>query len=169
MRRIDVVIAFGNAAAGKVARLGTVAGFVAPSPDLTLEDEVLVWFRNDGDQARAVKIDAPLQFHRRHAGKYAVGDVGAEHSFYFRGAASGPSPRARNVFEFVHLSRQLDDAIWEGHLRRNDYSAWFRNVIRDEELAHEARQIEDDRQLAPHDSRAKIASLVLSRYAAPVH
>lgn len=169
LSRIDVVIAFGSAAAGRVARLGSVAGFFAPSPDLTPDDEVLVWFRSEGGQPRAVKIDAPLQFHRRHAGKYAVGDVGSEHSFYFRRATNGPSTRARNVFEFVRLSRQLDDATWEGHLRRNDYSAWFRNVIRDEELAHEARQIEDDRQLAPHDSRAKIASLVLSRYAAPVH
>lgn len=168
LKRIDAVIAFGTAAAEHLARLGKIAGFV-PSQNADLRsDEVLAWIRDHAKGVPfAVKIDAPRQLHRRHAGKYAVGDVGEEHSFYFRDPNSRTTVRARNVCEFVHLSRRLDDATWESHLRHNDYSAWFRDIIRDEELARETRKIEDDRQLAPPDSRAKISSMILSRYAEP--
>lgn len=170
LRRIDAVIAFGTAAAEHLARLGKIAGFAVPSQIGDLRtDEVLAWIRDHAKGVPfAVKIDAPWQLHRRHAGKYAVGDVGEQRSFYFCAPNSRTTVRARNVCEFVHLSRQLDDATWEKHLRHNDYSVWFRDVIRDEELARETRKIEDDRQLAPSDSRAKISSMILSRYAAPV-
>lgn len=97
-----------------------------------------------------------------------MSDVGEANSFYFRDPTSRTTARARNVCEFVHLSRRLNDATWESHLRHNDYSAWFRDVIRDEELAQQTRKIEDDRQLVPSDSRAKISNMILSRYAEPV-
>jgi hypothetical protein len=76
--------------------------------------------------------------------------------------------RAKNACEFVQISRRLDDETWEHHLRAHDYSAWFRNVTKDEELAHQAQEIEDDPNLKPHESRAGICRMVMSRYAAPL-
>ncbi|WP_421999251.1 HAD-IIB family hydrolase [Reyranella sp.] len=166
--RIDAVIAFDGAAVDRLGRLGKVPGFRPTPPVRPLgSNEVFAWFRDDDSGLRTVRIEGPRQVHRRHTGKYAVGDVGEEHSFHFRSPANLAMGRARNACEFVHLARQLDDATWEHHLRRSDYSAWFRDVIRDEELAQETRKVEDDRSLSPDDSRSRIADLVLSRYAAP--
>jgi hydroxymethylpyrimidine pyrophosphatase-like HAD family hydrolase len=169
LQSVDVVIAFGSAAAERLAHLGRIAGYSPPSQDTALHgNEVLAWFRDGTRPAFAVKIDAPRQFHRRHSGKYAVGDVGEARSFYFRGPDNSTAARAKNVCEFARLGRQLGDATWEHHLRRNDYSAWFRDIIGDDELASETRQIEDDRTMTPSASRAKISSMILSRYAAPL-
>jgi hydroxymethylpyrimidine pyrophosphatase-like HAD family hydrolase len=169
LKRIDVVIAFGRGAGERLARVGKVIGFAAPLQGTNVrDDEVVAWFRDDAARTLTVKIDAPRQVHRRHSGKYAVGNVGEEHSFYFRGTGNKTIGCARNVGEFVHLCSHVDDPTWEFHLRRNDYSAWFRNIIRDEVLAEEIKKTEDDRQLTPRDSRAKICRMVMSRFAAPV-
>ncbi len=169
LKKIDGIIAFGKAGSDKLGRLRNSLGSLAQFHDVELHgDEALVWFRHQGDAAIPVNIEAPHQFHRRHTGKYAVGDVGEWHSFYFRGLHNKLDLRAKNICEFVHISRRLDEETWEHHLRAHDYSAWFRNVIKDEELAHEAEKIEDNRGLKPHESRADICRMVLSRYAVPL-
>jgi len=169
LRKVDTVIAFPSAGADALARLADTIGFKAPPPGTRLQsDEVLVWFRHRDQPALVVRIDQPRQAHRRHTGKYAVGDVGEQRSFHFREQDDSVKLRARNVHEFVQHGRLLDDAAWERHLRRNDYSAWFRDVIKDDELARSAKEIEDNRALQPRESRDRICQLVLSRYAAPL-
>jgi hypothetical protein len=42
---------------------------------------VCVWDLHDAE--RVVLLEQPDQTHHRHSGKYAVGDVGAWHAFYF--------------------------------------------------------------------------------------
>ena len=58
--------------------------------------------------------------------------------------------RAQNLNLFLQLGDGVDDATWLHHLRRGDYSRWFRDVIRDEELAAEASRVELDTR-ARHD------------------
>jgi hypothetical protein len=41
--------------------------------------------------------------------------------------------RAQNLTLFLQLVDGIDDATWLHHLRRGDYSRWFRDVIRDED------------------------------------
>jgi DNA helicase HerA-like ATPase len=169
LRTIDTVLAFPNTSEEALAHLARTLGFEAPALRNRLDGgEVFVWFREQGKAALEVKIDEPHQLHRRHNGKYAVGDVGEWHSFYFRGQDDGMNLKAKNTCEFVEHSRLLDDAVWEYHLRRKDYSAWFRNVIKDDELAHEIKAIEEDRRLTPHESRDKVCRIVLAHYAAPI-
>jgi hypothetical protein len=168
LKKVDAVIAFGTGASDKLGHLRNALGFPGRLQDVGLhDDEALVWFRDRDGAAVPVNVDSPRQFHRRHTGKYAVGDVGEWHSFYFRGPRNKTNVRARNVCEFVDISRRLDDETWEHHLRTHDYSAWFRHVIKDEELAREVEKVERNPNLNPHESRADIARMVLARYAAP--
>ena len=50
--------------------------------------------------------------------------------------------RAQNLDRFKQISDGVDDATWEYHLKRHDVSRWFREVIKDDDLAAEAAQIE---------------------------
>lgn len=170
LKKIDAVIAIGKTASEKLRRLRNSIGLSAWSQDVELRsDEVIIWLRQQDGAVVPVTIEAPRQFHRRHTGKYAVGDVGEWHSFYFRGAQNQINRRARNVFEFVQISRQLHPNDWEYHLRAGDYSRWFRNVIKDEDLADEVERIEGNKSLKPCKSRADICRILLSRYVAPLN
>lgn len=167
LRKVDAVVAFPGTGADALACLTGTLGFKAPTSRLE-SDEAVVWFRHRDEPALAVKLDLPHQPHQRHTGKYAIGDVGERRSFYFRGQDESLNLRARNVQEFVQHSRALDPAVWEHHLRRNDYSAWFRDVINDGELAGETKEVEDDRRMTPQESRKRIHDMILSRYAVPL-
>ena len=68
---------------------------------------------------------------------------------------------------FLHIAEGIDDRTWEHHLRAGDYSDWFRDKVKDDELADEAAAIEADRSLDLHESRARIADAVLRRYTVP--
>jgi hypothetical protein len=67
----------------------------------------------------------------------------------------------------MDLSDQVDDRCWRSHLRARDYSAWFRHVIKDPELAALTARIEEANGLSPRESRARIKQAILSLYAAP--
>jgi hypothetical protein len=69
---------------------------------------------------------------------------------------------------FIQLGEGVDDVTWEHHLRRHDYSTWFRSIIKDDCLADEAEKIENDRDLAPSQSRAHVTDLIRQRYTKPV-
>lgn len=60
----------------------------------------------------------------------------------------------------------MDDETWMFHLRRGDFSSWFKTIIKDEELAREAAEIERDEAASPEDSRERIREAVDGRYTA---
>ena len=72
--------------------------------------------------------------------------------------------RAQNLNLFLQLGAGVDDATWLHHLRRGDYSRWFRDVIHDEELAAEASSVERDTHLDTQATRAAIHAIVEQRY-----
>jgi hypothetical protein len=49
-------------------------------------------------------------------------DVGEWQSFYFRGQGNAINVRAQNLMQFLQIAEQVEDAVWESHLRANDYS-----------------------------------------------
>jgi hypothetical protein len=104
---------------------------------------------------------------RRHSRKYAEGNLGADRSFHFRGPAGKLNLRAQNLVLFLQLADGVDDETWEFHLRRGDYSLWFRDAIKDPALAEEAATVERDESLPPADSRKTIRGLVEARYTLP--
>ena len=53
------------------------------------------------------------------------------------------------------------------HLERGDYSRWFREMIKDDDLARAAEPIEANSDLSLADSRARIRDAIEARYTLP--
>jgi hypothetical protein len=99
--------------------------------------------------------------------KYAEGELQPDRSFYFRGPEEKLNLRAQNLMTFLQLADGVDDETWVHHLRRGDYSGWFRAAIKDEPLAAAAARVERERSLSPVESRARIRALVEELYTSP--
>ena len=69
--------------------------------------------------------------------------------------------------QFLQLAAGVDDKTWLHHLRAGAYSKWFRDAIKDEELAAEAAAVERDASLSANGARARIRDIVEHRYTAP--
>jgi hydroxymethylpyrimidine pyrophosphatase-like HAD family hydrolase len=163
---IGTVVAAGQRPAAVIHEFVRMVG-VSPPPlpaDGLEPGQVLVWDRGAGrGVVRARGIPARAE-RRRHIRKYAKGELGEDQSFYFRGADGKLNLRAYNLMLFVTLAEGVDDETWQHHLRRQDYSRWFRDSIKDPELAADAERVESDSTLAPAESRARIKQAIESRY-----
>lgn len=164
LREVDVLVALGTTAPKLVADVARMLDLPQP-PDMPRvgPTEFLMWrLKGEGSESplRVVRLEQPAQPHHRHSGKYALGDVGQARSFYFNGIAR----YAHNLQDFIDLSGLLDAPTWTAHLKAHDYSAWFRNVIRDDTLSDGALAIERDSSLSADESRARIRQLIQSRY-----
>jgi hypothetical protein len=104
---------------------------------------------------------------RRHSRKYAEGDLGPDRSFYFRGPEAKLNLRAQNLITFLQMAEGVDDETWLHHLRQGEYSKWFRERIKDPNLADAAADIEHRLADSVSDSRAAIKSLVEEHYTLP--
>jgi len=65
---------------------------------------------------------------------------------------------------FLQVAEGVDDATWLHHLRAGDYSRWFQDDIKDEDLADEVAAFESDRALSAADSRRGVKEAVDRRY-----
>jgi HAD superfamily hydrolase (TIGR01484 family) len=165
---VDVILAFGSTPLEGVRALGTTLDVPMPTETPTLNcDELLYWEPHSGQLPVPLKVDRPIQLHKRHVGKYASGSVGAWRSFYFRGPNGRLNVGAENLYRFLDVAYAVDDETWEYHRRAGDYSAWFRDVIKDEDLALEAAAVEADTHLNASESRRIISKAIRRRYAAP--
>ncbi len=70
---------------------------------------------------------------------------------------------------FLEMAAGIDDRTWVHHRQAGDYSRWFREAIKNEQLAREPAEIERDTRLDPKESRDRIAQAVSRRYTAPAH
>jgi hypothetical protein len=68
---------------------------------------------------------------------------------------------------FIQIAEGIDDKTWEHHLRAGDYSEWFRHQIRDDDLARETAEAEEDKTLSAQESRKHVLEAVRRRYTAP--
>jgi hypothetical protein len=114
-----------------------------------------------------VESEPPRSERSRHSRKYAEGDLGPDRSFRFRGADGKLNLRAQNLVVFLQMAEGVDDASWLFHLGQGDYSHWFREGIKDHDLASDAERIEAQPGLSASDSRAAIRQAIESRYTLP--
>jgi HAD superfamily hydrolase (TIGR01484 family) len=164
---IDTVISLGPEADKVIATFCAVTGISVPQGNEPPEkDKVLFWHRPAGDPIREVAVGQPRQVRKRHRRKYAEGDL-ADHSFYFRGPHGKLKLKAQNLMMFIQLAEGIDDDTWDHHLRARDYSAWFRDKVKDKELADEAEAVETDASLDSAQSRDAIMEAVRRRYTVP--
>jgi len=167
LRTVDSVFAVGPDP-GKV--MGSFAKAVGkPTPAIPAQGpgpgQALAWFTGRGE-VHCLNFHLSQVERTRHKRNYAQGELGEENSFYFRGAQEKLKLRAYNLKVFLQIASGLDDDTWLYHLRRGDYSKWFREGIKDESLAEEAAQYARDESLGPAESREKIKAAVERRYTA---
>jgi hypothetical protein len=127
------------------------------------EDEVACWFVGGEDPPFPMRVIRGEAERIRHHRKYAEGDV-RYNSFYFRGPAGRQNLRAQNLNVFCQIAEGVDEETWTFHLRRNDYSRWMRDVIKNEELAEAVLDIERRGELEPAQTRALVCSAIEARY-----
>jgi len=167
---IDVVVAIGRSASDTLRAYSEVVGGHLPSrlPDTAAPGEAILWRRRPDPQDPVwIRTHPSKAEHRRHVRKYATGDLGEDKSFYFRGAAGQLNLRAQNLGVFMELADGVDDDTWLHHLKQRGYSRWFREAIKDDELASEAAAVENQAGLSPMESRALIKAAIERRYTAP--
>lgn len=165
---VDLVVTLGvDSAAGVAGFAGTVG---LPAPDLdprgTGEGQALAWWPSRGPGTILFRYAPGTVEHRRHVRKYAQGDVGLARAFHFRGKGDLDLP-AHNLTQFLQLGESLDDAIWLHHLRQGDYARWFRDVIRDDELAGRAEDVRREHSDDAPAGRALLRDAIEGRYTAP--
>jgi hydroxymethylpyrimidine pyrophosphatase-like HAD family hydrolase len=170
-KRVTQLVAVGPTAPEIVRQFATLRGVTLPTaaatPAAPVEvGEVLLWSAADGS-CRHVRIEPPSTERRRHTRKYAVGQLPPDRSFYFRGPEGKLNLRAQNLLQFLELAAGVDDDTWRYHFRRADYSHWFRDVIKDPDLAAEAAAVERDRFLSRDVAHAALRAAVESRYTLP--
>jgi len=128
--------------------------------------EVLLFSTVD-ESCRRIRIEPPSTEQRRHTRKYAVGQLPPDRSFYFKGPQGKLNLRAQNLLQFLEVAAGVDDDTWTFHFQRGDYSRWFRDVIKDPELAAAAAAVERDRFLSRGNALAALRAAVESRYTLP--
>lgn len=165
---IDVVIAVGQAP-DKTLREFAAASERPPAelPASHAEkDQVACWFVHSGEDPFPMRV-IPAQAERiRHHRKYAEGDV-RYNSFYFRGPTGRHNLKAQNLNVFCQIAEGIGEETWMFHLRRNDYSRWMRDVIKNRDLAAAVEDIERRLDLSPVQTRALVRAAVEARYTLP--
>ena len=161
-----VIVTGSNPAETLAAFAGKIDGQAPEAPAEPLPaGEALVWFRSSGTAVR-YRVYTPHFERRRHVRKYAAGELGPDKSFFFRGPEAKLNLRAQNLQMFLQIGDGVDDDTWLYHLRRGDYSRWFREAIKDNELADEVAELERDGRPDPAVARGRIRAAVESRYTA---
>jgi hypothetical protein len=167
---VDIVLAVGQDAKSTLNEVGELLG-TAPASlgDLPAPEtgEALFWSTRTNNPALKLRIAPARAERRRHRRKYAEGDLGPDRSFYFQGPAGKMNLRAQNLILFLQLAEGVDDDTWMHHLRRGDFSRWFKEAIKDEDLEAEAAAIERQAGLTSKESRARIKEIIEERYTLP--
>lgn len=167
---IDVVIAVGSHPDEQIREFCKAARIGSPPP--AANDEALppgrcLFWRVGSPRALVVQTEPPRTERKRHSRKYMEGNLGNSRAFYFRGPDEKLNLKAHNLLLFLHLGDGVDDDTWNHHLRRGEYSAWFRGEVKDPELASDVALIERDESLDAAASRAAIRAAIELRYTLP--
>jgi HAD superfamily hydrolase (TIGR01484 family) len=167
---VDTVLAVGKDPLGNLRQFADATGQQLELPQAAAElqaGEAWVWQRETARSALRLRLLPSRSEHRRHNRKYAEGELPAHRSFYFRGPENKLNLRAHNLIVFLQMADGVDDATWEYHRSRGDYSHWFAECIKDEALIHEAQRIERVQHLPPAEGRAQMRAAIERIYTLP--
>jgi hypothetical protein len=168
LARVDTVVIVGTSPQDSLDEIAAARGLELPKlSEPTLgPGQIVVWSRQQPFELVKLTALESREERRRHQRKYAVGELGPDKSFYFRGPSGALNLRAHNLALFVQMAAGVDPDTWAYHLERNDYSTWLREAVKDAELAEEVRQIEREPG-APDQSRALVRKAIDRRYTLP--
>lgn len=163
---VDQIVAVGEKPISTIRNFAAALNLPGPPADeiVIKRGEALVWPARGSSHPTRFKSAKPKGEHRRHRRKYVQGALDADESFYFRGRSNKLKLRAENLGLFMRIADGVDDDTWLFHLQRGEYSAWFRQMIKDPELADEAEKIETTKGLSAEESRKRIQEAIARRY-----
>jgi HAD superfamily hydrolase (TIGR01484 family) len=171
LEHLEWVLAVGENPEATLADFAAAIGRPPPPAPRLAEPlkrgEALAWRPDRPDPPFLIRSLTPRSERRRHVRKYSAGELGVDKSFHFRGPEGKLNLRAQNLMLFMQIAEGVDDDTWTWHLKHKDYSRWFRESIKDEELAAEAVAVEEDGSLDPADSRAALRDVIERRYTGP--
>lgn len=169
LRLIDVLITTGQSPEDTIDRFGKIVGQQPPQFETAelQSGESIIWRRRIEEAPFWIRSIPPRAERRRHLRKYAKGELGPDKSFYFRGPEGKLKLRAHSLISFIQLAEGVDEETWLHHLHRGHYSKWFRDDIKDEDLASAAAEVERARDISAERSLERIKEEICKRYTAP--
>lgn len=166
LKSIDLIVAIGDDPGKTLAHvcevLETSPPDIAPPADRQ-EHRALAWWRKRSGPDWIRRIESKGE-HQRHKHGYLDGDMDPEHRFYFRGPKGELNLAAQNLRIFMQLAEGVSDETWLHHLKQGDYSNWFRNVVRDTEMAQLAEELTRNGEPLANESREQLFELIRRRY-----
>ena len=87
-----------------------------------------------------------------------------EHRFYFKGPKGELNLAAQNLRIFMQVGEGVDDDTWLHHLKQGDYTQWFREIIKDEQLAEKAERLSSNGDASAKSSRRELFDLIRKKY-----
>lgn len=168
LKQVDTVIAVGSSPDRTLQEFAEATGqpFAWPGGLAHQKDKAVIWFPRQEEPPFSAQIIRGRAERIRHHRKYAEGNM-SYHSFFFRGPANRHNLKAHNLAIFSQIADGIDEETWLFHLRRGDYSRWFRAAVKDSYLADQAERIERRPDLQPAETRKLIRSLIEARYTLP--
>jgi HAD superfamily hydrolase (TIGR01484 family) len=169
LKPIQIVSVVGKDPQKSADEFAAAVGIKAPrfEPGDLAQGEASVWFCETGEVFNHVRTLPGKAERKRHKRKYAEGELEPERVFVFKGAENKLNLRVQNLRTFLQISEGIDDETWLFHLNRGEYSGWFRDKIKDRDLAADVERVEQNKDLSPVDSRKEIAKAIEARYTAP--
>ena len=166
LETVDFVVALGEHPQKALGEFADARGLHPPEVPHGKSDG-LGWRPRTGEPPFWFQSIQPKGERQRHHRKYAEGELGEDNSFYFKGRNGKLNLRAQNLIVFKQMAEVIDDETWLHHLKRGEYSKWFRKTIKDEDLAAEAEVVEKDKNLSASESRRQILNAIDQRYTKP--
>jgi hydroxymethylpyrimidine pyrophosphatase-like HAD family hydrolase/energy-coupling factor transporter ATP-binding protein EcfA2 len=161
---VTVLLTPGAGAAESIPLFAEARGTEPPPlPDVPGgKDHAVAWFLPD--PPFVFESLQPTGERRRHVRKYAAGDL-KDKAFVFRGPNDQLKLRAQNLTLFAQIAEGVDDETWTWHLERGDYVRWFREAVKDDELAQAAEDAQGERD--SETSRRHVLRAIEERYTLP--
>lgn len=165
---VDVVIAVGPAPQETMQKFANGVGQPLEWPAGLKHEKgkAVVWFRRQAEAPFSMEILPGRSERIRHRRKYAEGNM-RYRSFFFRGPGNRHNLKAQNLAVFSQFADGIDEETWLFHLRRGDYSRWFRSGVKDSYLADQTERIEQRQDLQPAETRKLLRGLIEARYTLP--
>jgi HAD superfamily hydrolase (TIGR01484 family) len=165
---VDVVIAVGPSPDKTIQKFAEAIGRPLDWPDglTNQQGRAVVWFPRKEDAPFSIEVIPGDAERIRHHRKYAEGNM-RYRSFFFRGPGNRHNLKAQNLVIFSQIADGIDEETWLFHLRRGDYSRWFRSSVKDSYLAEQTEMIEQRQDLQPAETRRLVRGLIEGRYTLP--
>ncbi|REK16553.1 MAG: HAD-IIB family hydrolase [Planctomycetota bacterium] len=165
---VDAVVAVGPAPDRTIQRFASAIGQSISWPNGLVHQRgrAVFWFPRQNEAPFAAEVLPGRAERIRHHRKYAEGNM-RHRSFFFRGPGNRHNLRSQNLVMFSQIAEGIDQDTWLFHLRRGDYSRWFRDSVKDKYLADQVERIERRQDLQPAETRQLIRALIEARYTLP--